>query len=293
MHALHSFRASPITETLERIPAQWRVICHVREKFSCRSCAAITQPPAPFHAIARGRAGAGLLAGVVFNKFGLHLPLHRQSERFAAEGVEIDVSTLADWVGAVSVALKPLVRAALIGSDQRNLVLPCGPTGTSAFGQGRQDTGDDLVGALTLAFQHTQRIAGGTHFVGMGARVADHPAGHRLNLGITATGREIRHIRLRSKRYLRTMRNGMAQDHRVKTLHFAIATCRKRSGLALERNDGGRSLTRAVPVVGQGRNRQLGNQAFQPTDVDQDGLDVLETRRVGRQVAQRLLGMLG
>jgi transposase len=100
-----------VTETLERVPAQWRVIQHVREKFSCRSCAAITQPPAPFHPISRGRAGAGLLAEVVFNKFGLHLPLHRQSERFVREGVEIDVSTLADWVGAVSVALKPLIAA--------------------------------------------------------------------------------------------------------------------------------------------------------------------------------------
>ncbi|MBC7953380.1 MAG: IS66 family transposase [Rhodospirillaceae bacterium] len=108
--ALHKL-GEDVTETLERIPAQWRVLQHVREKFSCRTCAAITQPPAPFHAIARGRAGAGLLAEVVFNKFGLHLPLHRQSGRFAAEGVEIDVSTLADWVGAVSVALQPLVAA--------------------------------------------------------------------------------------------------------------------------------------------------------------------------------------
>ncbi len=100
-----------VTETLERIPASWQVICRVREKFSCRSCETITQPPAPFHPIARGRAGANLLAEVVFGKFGLHLPLHRQSGRFAAEGVEIDVSTLADWVGAVSVALAPLVDA--------------------------------------------------------------------------------------------------------------------------------------------------------------------------------------
>ena len=100
-----------ITETLERIPASWQVIQHVREKFSCRSCEAISQPPAPFHPIARGRAGANLLAEVVFSKYGLHLPLHRQSGRFAREGVEIDVSTLADWVGAVSVALKPLVEA--------------------------------------------------------------------------------------------------------------------------------------------------------------------------------------
>lgn len=100
-----------VTESLERVPARWFVIQHVREKVSCRSCEAITEAPAPFHPIARGRAGPNLLAEVVFSKYGLHLPLHRQSERFAREGVPIEVSTLADWVGAVSVSLKPLVEA--------------------------------------------------------------------------------------------------------------------------------------------------------------------------------------
>jgi transposase len=100
-----------VTETLERIPARWQVIQHVREKFSCRACQAIGQPPAPFHPIARGRAGPNLLAEVIFNKYGLHLPLHRQSERFAREGVPIEVSTLADWVGAVGLVLKPLTEA--------------------------------------------------------------------------------------------------------------------------------------------------------------------------------------
>src|SRR3954447_13553969 len=100
-----------VTESLERVPARWFVIQHVREKVSCRSCEAIAEAPAPFHPIARGRAGPNLLAEVIFAKYGLHLPLHRQSERFAREGVPIEVSTLADWVGAVSVALKPLVEA--------------------------------------------------------------------------------------------------------------------------------------------------------------------------------------
>ena len=98
-----------ITESLERVPASWYVIQHVREKFSCRSCEAITQPPAPSHPIARGRAGPVLLAEIATAKFCLHLPLHRQSRSFAREGVEIDVSTMADWMGAVSVALKPMV----------------------------------------------------------------------------------------------------------------------------------------------------------------------------------------
>jgi len=85
------------------------VIQHVREKFSCRSCEAITQPPAPSHPIARGRAGPGLLAHVLFSKYGLHLPLNRQSEVYAREGIELDVSTLADWVGAAAATLMPLV----------------------------------------------------------------------------------------------------------------------------------------------------------------------------------------
>jgi transposase len=98
-----------ITETLEVIPRRWKVVQTVREKFSCRSCETITQPPAPFHPIARGRAGPNLLATIMEAKFGQHLPLNRQSETFAREGIELDVSTLADWVGACSATLAPLV----------------------------------------------------------------------------------------------------------------------------------------------------------------------------------------
>jgi transposase len=96
---------------LEHVPARWKVIQHVREKFSCRACEAITQPPAPSHPIARGRAGPGLLAQVLFAKYGAHLPLNRQSEIYAHEGIDLDVSTLADWVGAAAATLMPLVAA--------------------------------------------------------------------------------------------------------------------------------------------------------------------------------------
>jgi transposase len=106
--ALHKL-GEDVTETLELIPRQWKVIQHVREKFSCRSCEAITQPPAPSHPIARGRAGPGLLAHILFSKYGLHLPLNRQSNTYAREGVELDVSTLADWVGAAAATLMPLI----------------------------------------------------------------------------------------------------------------------------------------------------------------------------------------
>ncbi len=100
-----------ITETLECEPRRWKVIEHVREKLSCRQCERIAQPPAPFHPIARGRAGAGLLAQVLAGKYAQHLPLTRQSSIYAGEGVEIDVSTLADWVGAAAASLAPLVEA--------------------------------------------------------------------------------------------------------------------------------------------------------------------------------------
>jgi transposase len=110
--ALHKI-GEDVTETLELVPRRWKVIQHVREKFSCRSCESITQPPAPSHPIARGRAGPGLLAHVLFSKYGLHLPLNRQSAAYAREGIELDVSTLADWVGACAATLRPLVEAIL------------------------------------------------------------------------------------------------------------------------------------------------------------------------------------
>jgi transposase len=97
-----------ITETLEVIPRQWKVIQHVREKFTCRDCERISQTPAPFHVIARGWAGPSLLAMLVFEKFGQHQPLNRQAERYAKEGVPLSLSTLADQVGACGSVLAPI-----------------------------------------------------------------------------------------------------------------------------------------------------------------------------------------
>jgi Transposase and inactivated derivatives len=97
-----------VTETLEVIPRQWKVIQTVREKFSCRDCERISQPPAPFHPTPRGWAGPSFLAMLVFEKYGQHQPLNRQAERYAREGVELSLSTLADQVGAVAAALAPL-----------------------------------------------------------------------------------------------------------------------------------------------------------------------------------------
>jgi transposase len=98
-----------ITETLEVIPRQWKVIQHVREKFTCRDCEKISQAPAPFHVIARGWAGPSLLAMILFEKYGQHQPLNRQAERYTREGVPLSLSTLADQVGACCAVLAPLI----------------------------------------------------------------------------------------------------------------------------------------------------------------------------------------
>ena len=108
-----------ITETLEIIPRRWKVIQTVREKFTCRDCERISQPPAPFHPTPRGWAGPNLLATILFEKFGQHLLLNRQAERFAKEGVEISLSTLADQVGACAAVLAPihaLIRAHVLAA---------------------------------------------------------------------------------------------------------------------------------------------------------------------------------
>ena len=110
-----------ITESLESVPRQWKVVQTVREKFTCRACETITQPPAPFYPIARGRAGPNLLALILTSKFGDHLPLNRQSEAYAREGINLDVSTLADWVGACTATLAPLltlIRAHVMAAER-------------------------------------------------------------------------------------------------------------------------------------------------------------------------------
>jgi len=100
-----------VSETLEYVPARFKVIRTVRPKLSCAGCSQIVQAPAPSRPIDRGLAGPGLLAHVLVAKYADHLPLYRQSEIYAREGVELDRSTLADWVGGTSRTLQPLVDA--------------------------------------------------------------------------------------------------------------------------------------------------------------------------------------
>jgi transposase len=129
-----------VTRTLETTPRQWKVIETVREKFTCRDCERISQAPAPFHVIARGWAGASLLAMIVFEKFGQHQPLNRQAERYALEGVPIALSTMADAVGSVCTALDPvlrLVEAHVLAAER----LHGDDTTVPVLAEGKTDTG--------------------------------------------------------------------------------------------------------------------------------------------------------
>jgi transposase len=173
-----------ITETLEVVPRQWKVIETVREKFTCRHCEKISQPPfaivlepmahdgSSFHPIPRGWAGPSLLAMIVFEKYGQHQPLNRQAERYAREGVELSLSTLADQVGAVTALLTPLkalieanVRAAtrLHGDDTTVPLLARGGTKTARlWTYVRDDRPFDGTAPPAVVF-HFSRDRGGEH----------------------------------------------------------------------------------------------------------------------------------
>jgi transposase len=131
-----------VTETLDYVPGRFKVIRHIREKLSCRACDTIVATPAPDHAITRGRAGAGLLAHIVVSKYDDHLPLYRQAEIFAREGVDLETSTLSGWVGATAAAMAPLIdalAAEVMGSD--TLHVDDTPVPVLAPGTGKTKTG--------------------------------------------------------------------------------------------------------------------------------------------------------
>ena len=170
-----------VSETLEYVPAKFKVIRTVRPKLSCAGCSQIVQAPAPHRPIDRGLAGPGLLAHVLVSKYADHLPLYRQAEIYQREGVELDRSTLADWVGGVSRTVQPLVDALqryvlssekLHGDDV--------PVPVLAPGNGKTKTG------RLWTYVRDDRPAGNTEaaavwFAFSPDRKGEHPAEHLQN----------------------------------------------------------------------------------------------------------------
>src|SRR5471030_3559259 len=97
-----------VTEVLDYVPGHFQVIRHVRPKYACKACDAIAQVPAPSMPTPRGRATPSTLAHLLVSKYCDHLPLYRQSEIYAREGVDLDRSTLCDWVGQTAWLLQPI-----------------------------------------------------------------------------------------------------------------------------------------------------------------------------------------
>ncbi|WP_193367729.1 IS66 family transposase [Pelagibius marinus] len=164
-----------VTETLEVIPRQWKVIQTVREKLACRCCTHISQPPAPFHVVPRAWAGPSLLAMILFEKFGQHQPLNRQSERYAREGVELSLSTLADQVGACAHALKPL-HDLIAGHALTGARLHGDDTPVPVLAKGKTDTGRIWVYVRDDAPFGGDRPAALFHY--SRDRSGDHPVAH-------------------------------------------------------------------------------------------------------------------
>ncbi len=109
------------SELLEYVPGRFKVIVQRRPKYLCGQCSSISQASAPGRALPKSYAGPGLLAHVLTSKYGDHLPLYRQSEIYAREGVALSRSTLADWVGGCTQLLNPLVEALrhyVLGADK-------------------------------------------------------------------------------------------------------------------------------------------------------------------------------
>jgi transposase len=170
-----------VSETLEYVPARFKVIRTVRPKLSCACCSRILQEPAPNRPMDRGLAGPGLLAHVLVAKYSDHLPLYRQSGIYEREGVELDRSTLADWVGGASRTLRPLADALkkyvlsaekLHGDDV--------PVPVLAPGNGKTKTG------RLWTYVRDDRPAGSeaasaVWFAYSPDRKGEHPAGHLKN----------------------------------------------------------------------------------------------------------------
>ncbi len=160
-----------VAELLERVPESFKVIRHVRPKFCCSRCETVVEAPAPSRPIARSYAGPGLLAHVLVAKYADHTPLYRQSEIYAREGVDLDRSTLAGWVGASSALLAPLVEAvrghvlaaAKLHADDTPVPVLAPGNGKTKTGRlwtyvrDERPTGSDIPPAVWFAFSPDRR----------------------------------------------------------------------------------------------------------------------------------------
>jgi transposase len=187
-----------VTEILDYIPGRFQVLRHVRPKYACKRCDRIAQAPAPALPIPRGRPSAALLAHVLVAKYCDHLPLYRQAEIYARDGVDLDRSTMADWVGQAAWLLDPIVEGIRAHeargkpADQRIALRAASKPLLDGFFEWADDVTRKLSAksALAEAFRYTiKRRQALTRFLDLGYLEADNNRAENCLRGV-ALGRK-------------------------------------------------------------------------------------------------------
>ncbi len=163
-----------VTKILEHVPSKLEVHEHVRPKYACRYCKnGVSSPPPPERPIARGIAGPSLIAQIVVNKFGDHLPLYRQEDIFVRHGLHIARSTLCDWVSAAAKLLEPLyelqrrlvIQSAVMWTDDTPVKVLGGGEAGSRQGRFWTYVGDDAHPYSVYDFTMSRRRDGPQQFL--------------------------------------------------------------------------------------------------------------------------------
>jgi len=137
-----------VSKPLDIIPAQFRVIVTRRPKYACRSCeAGIVQAPAKPCLIEGGMPTEATVAGVIVSKYADHLPLYRQAQIYSRQGIDLDRSTLASWVGKTAYELRPVDDCLLVNLKQSSKLF-MGETTASVLDPGRGKTKTGYFWAL-------------------------------------------------------------------------------------------------------------------------------------------------
>jgi transposase len=132
-----------VSEVLEKVPVEHKVIRYVRPKYACRGCQKITQAPAPDLVISKGMAGPGLIADIAISKYCDGAPLYRQSAMLARLGIEVSRAAMAEWMGGVAWWAKPIydliklevMRAPVLHTDDTPVKVLAPGTGKTATGR--------------------------------------------------------------------------------------------------------------------------------------------------------------
>ena len=145
-NALHRI-GEDVSERLDIVPAQFRVLVVRRPKYACRACEdVVVQAPAPARLIEGGLPTEATVAQVLVSKYADHLPLYRQAQIYARQGINLDRSTLADWVGRAAWLLRPVHERLLMQAEELDQAVRRRDHGAGARSGPRKDQNRPALG---------------------------------------------------------------------------------------------------------------------------------------------------